>query len=182
MLTTTDPFTSLEDTAAALRNGDVSSEALVEQQLARIQRFDAKLASFADVCAREARQAARGLDQLLQAGIRLGPLHGVTVAIKDLFDIEGRPTGAGSRATLPRTAMSTATVVERLRAAGAVVLGKTHTVEYAFGGWGTNAQLGTPWNPWDLETHRVPGGSSSGSAVAVAAGRCHGALGTDTGG
>src|SRR5690606_30347696 len=76
----------------------------------------------------------------------------------------------------------TATVVERLLAAGAVVLGKTHMVEFAFGGWGTNPVCGTPRNPWDLRTHRVPGGSSSGSGVAVAAGLAPAALGSDTGG
>jgi aspartyl-tRNA(Asn)/glutamyl-tRNA(Gln) amidotransferase subunit A len=79
-------------------------------------------------------------------------------------------------------AATSATVVSRLQAAGMVLLGKSHTVEFAFGGWGTNPSLGTPWNPWDLVTHRVPGGSSSGSAVAVAAGLAPCALGTDTGG
>jgi aspartyl-tRNA(Asn)/glutamyl-tRNA(Gln) amidotransferase subunit A len=173
---------SLADTAAAVSDGEITSEALVERQLARIARHDGRLHAFVDVYADEARRAARALDQMLAAGIRLGPLHGVTVAVKDLFDIAGHALGAGSRAVPPRVSASSATVVARLRAAGAIVIGKTHTVEYAFGGWGTNAVMGTPWNPWDLEVHRVPGGSSSGSAVAVAADLACAAIGTDTGG
>lgn len=176
------PYASLEETAAAISDGEITSEALVDYQLARITRLDTKLHAFVDVYAEEARQAARALDQMLKAGVRLGPLHGVTVAIKDLFEIEGRPIGAGSRAMPTRTSNASATVVNRLRAAGAVILGKTQTVEFAFGGWGTNTVMGTPWNPWDMNTHRIPGGSSSGSCVAVAAGLCCAALGTDTGG
>ena len=178
----TSPWLSLEETAVALRNGDITSAALVDNQMARIARHDSKLHAFVDVYEQEARHAARALDDLRAAGIRLGPLHGVTVAIKDLFDIEGRPMGAGSRAQPSKISAASATVVNRLRAAGAIIIGKTQTVEFAFGGWGTNTVMGTPWNPWDLETHRVPGGSSSGSAVAVAAGLCCAALGTDTGG
>jgi aspartyl-tRNA(Asn)/glutamyl-tRNA(Gln) amidotransferase subunit A len=176
------PYASLEETAAAISDGEITSEALVDHQLARIARFDGQLKAFVDVYAEEAREAARALDRLLQAGVRLGPLHGVTIAIKDLFEIEGRPIGAGSLAVPAKISNATATIVKRLRAAGAVILGKTQTVEYAFGGWGTNTVMGTPWNPWDMHTHRIPGGSSSGSAVAVAAGLCCAALGTDTGG
>jgi len=177
-----DPYASIEDAAAAIRGGELTSRALVERQRVRIDRLDGQLKAFVEVYADEALGAARALDQMMAAGVCLGPLHGVTVAVKDLFEIEGRALGAGSRATQPRTSATTATAVARLRAAGAVVIGKTQTVEYAFGGWGTNAVMGTPWNPWDLKTHRVPGGSSSGSAVAVAAGMCTAALGTDTGG
>lgn len=175
-------YASIEETAAAIADGDLTSSALVDFQLKRIERLDPKLSSFVEVFADEARSVAYALDRMQQAGVRLGPLHGVTMAIKDLFDVEGRPLGAGSIAVPPRISTYTATVVDRLRAAGAVVLGKTQTVEFAFGGWGTNAVKGTPWNPWDMQTHRVPGGSSSGSAVAVAAGLACGGLGTDTGG
>lgn len=176
------PYATLDETAAAISDREITSESLVEFQLARISRLDPKLHAFVDVYEDEARQTARALDQMLKGGVRLGPLHGVTVAIKDLFEIEGRPIGAGSVAVPSKVSTCTATVVERLRAAGAVVIGKTQTVEYAFGGWGTNAVMGTPWNPWDLRVHRVPGGSSSGSSVAVAAGLCSAAIGTDTGG
>jgi len=173
---------SLEHTAAAIGEGRLTSEALVDFQLARAARLEPRLKAFVEVYADEARQVARALDGMLRAGVRLGPLHGVTVAIKDLFEIEGHALGAGSRARPAAVSARTATVVDRLRAAGAIVIGKTQTVEFAFGGWGTNAVMGTPWNPWDLHTHRVPGGSSSGSSVAVAAGLCSAALGTDTGG
>lgn len=175
-------FASITQTLEALEAGQVTSEALVANQLGRIAALDAKLHAYVDVYQEEALQAARGMDALRQAGYTVGPLHGVTVAIKDLFEIAGRPITAGSKALPPRTSPITATTVERLRAAGAIVLGKTHTVEYAFGGWGTNASMGTPWNPWDMQVHRIPGGSSSGSAVAVAAGMACAALGTDTGG
>jgi aspartyl-tRNA(Asn)/glutamyl-tRNA(Gln) amidotransferase subunit A len=175
-------YAPLEQLAQAIACGELSSEALLENQLARIERHGGQLHAFTDVYADEARAAARGLDQMARAGIRLGPLHGVTVAVKDLFEVEGKPIAAGSKARPPRTSARSAAVVERLRAAGAVVIGKTHTVEFAFGGWGTNAAMGTPWNPWDLKTQRTPGGSSSGSAVALAAGLCSASIGTDTGG
>jgi aspartyl-tRNA(Asn)/glutamyl-tRNA(Gln) amidotransferase subunit A len=175
-------FASVESVVADVQAGRLRSEALVATQLARIERLDTQLHAFVDVYRDAALAAAQALDRMTQAGLSLGPLHGATVVIKDLFDIAGRPLTAGSRALPPRISDITATVVSRLQAAGAVVLGKTHTVEYAFGGWGTNASLGTPWNPWDLATHRVPGGSSSGSAVAVAAGLGCAGVGTDTGG
>lgn len=175
-------FASIEEVTAALDAGDFSSAALVDHQLDRIQRLNPKLNAFIDVYAEEARESARAMDGLRSAGIRLGPLHGITVAVKDLFDIGGKPITGGSLALPARISTDTATVVHRLRSAGAIVIGKTQTVEYAFGGWGTNEVMGTPWNPWDMETHRIPGGSSSGSAVAVAAGLACAAIGTDTGG
>jgi len=155
---------------------------LVNTFLARIDRLQPKLHAFVQIYAEEARRAARATDELLAAGISASPLHGVPFVAKDVFDVRGRPTNAGSLATPASAAAASATVISRLQAAGMVLLGKSHTVEFAFGGWGTNPSLGTPWNPWDLVTHRVPGGSSSGSAVAVAAGLAPCALGTDTGG
>ncbi len=111
-----------------------------------------------------------------------GPLHGLPIAIKDLFHIKGRQTTAGSKSWLGRISTETAVCVQRLLDAGMIPLGKTHMVEFAYGTWGTNKPMGTPWNPWDMKVHRVAGGSSSGSAVAVAAGMAPAALGTDTGG
>ena len=107
---------------------------------------------------------------------------GVPVAVKDIIDIEGRITTGGSKVWAGRVSPVTATLVERMLAAGMIVLGKTHTVEFAMGSFGTNRHMGTPWNPWDLETHRGPGGSSSGTAVAVAARMAPWGIGTDTGG
>ena len=112
----------------------------------------------------------------------MGPWHGVPIALKDIIDLEGRVTMGGSRHWAERVSGETATLAQHLIAAGLIVLGKTHTVEFAMGGWGTNTVLGTPWNPWDLETHRAPGGSSSGSGVATAARMAPWAIGTDTGG
>ena len=102
--------------------------------------------------------------------------------MKDIFDVEGFVTGKGQPRTDLSVAGKTATVVQRLLSAGAIILGKTKTVEIAMGGWGINRSVGTPWNPWDMAKHRVPGGSSSGSTVAVAAGFSAFALGTDTSG
>jgi aspartyl-tRNA(Asn)/glutamyl-tRNA(Gln) amidotransferase subunit A len=175
-------FASIGQLQTLLEAGEICSRDLVAIHLSRIDRYDRRLHAYIDLHAAQATTAADALDALRRGGTNLGPLHGVPVAVKDLFDIEGWPTTAGSVAQVPRMARTTATAVHRLRQAGAIVLGKTHTVEYAFGGWGTNAVMGTPWNPWDLHTHRVPGGSSSGSAVAVASGMACAALGTDTGG
>jgi len=102
--------------------------------------------------------------------------------LKDLIDIEGRVTTGGSMVWRDRRSPVTATLARRLIAAGLIVIGKTHTVEFAMGGWGTNQHRGTPWNPWDPAVARTPGGSSSGSGVAVAAGMAPWAIGTDTGG
>lgn len=175
-------FGSIAATARALARGHLTSGELVEAQLGQIRRHNGKLLAFVDVYADNAAAAALALDQLRLARSCLGPLHGMTVAVKDLFDIEGSATTGGATALAPRVSGMTATAVARLRQAGAIVIGKTHTVEHAFGGWGTNTTMGTPWNPWDLQVHRVPGGSSSGSAVAVAAGMATAAIGTDTGG
>ena len=113
---------------------------------------------------------------------RAGSLAGLPIALKDLLHVEGRQTTAGSKSWRGRISDRTATAVARLDAAGMIPLGKTHMVEFAFGGWGRNRPMGAPWNPWDATTHRVAGGSSSGSAVAVAGGLCPAAIGSDTGG
>ncbi|MFT0858931.1 amidase [Ancylobacter sp. G4_0304] len=169
-------------TAALIRSGALSSVEAVRANLARIDRLDPTLHAF--VLRLDARALAMAADRDAEsaAGRRRGPLHGVPVAVKDLFDIEGYRTGSGSRCFPDHVARMTATAVRRLEAAGAVVVGKTHTVEFAFGGWGTNPVLGAPRNPFDPAVHRAPGGSSSGSAVAVASGMVPLALATDTGG
>jgi aspartyl-tRNA(Asn)/glutamyl-tRNA(Gln) amidotransferase subunit A len=112
----------------------------------------------------------------------LGLLHGIPIALKDLVEFQGHPATAGCVLWRERISQYNATLVNKLLAAGMIVLGKTHTVEFAYGAWGTNQHMGTPWNPWDLKTARTPGGSSSGSAVAVAARMAPCAIGTDTGG
>jgi len=154
----------------------------VEALLERIRRRDPVLHAFIALYEVDARLAAEGADRAIRSGHRVGPLHGVPIALKDLVDLEGRVTTGGSKVWAERVSPVTATLAERLIAAGMIVLGKTHTVEFAMGSWGTNTHLGTPRNPWDLAVHRTPGGSSSGSGVAVAAGLSPVAIGTDTGG
>jgi len=155
---------------------------LVEAALARIGAADAKLHAFVEVYAEEARLAAEAADKAIRSGHAVGPLHGIPIALKDLIEIEGRVTTGGSQVWRERRSTYTATLARRLIAAGLIVIGKTHTVEFAMGGWGTNQHRGTPWNPWDPTVARTPGGSSSGSGVAVAAGFAPWAIGTDTGG
>jgi aspartyl-tRNA(Asn)/glutamyl-tRNA(Gln) amidotransferase subunit A len=159
-----------------------SSTELVELCLSRIGKYDGKLHAFVSVYADEARRAARAADEAIAAGYRLGPLHGVPIAVKDIIDIEGRVTTGGSKVWEKRVSPRTATVVRKLVQAGMIVLGKTHSVEFAMGSFGTNQHMGTPWNPWDMKTLRGPGGSSSGTGVAVAAGLAPCGIGTDTGG
>ena len=148
----------------------------------RIERLEPKLQAFVSVNAANARLAAEAADKAIRAGHAVGPLHGIPIAIKDLVEIEGEVAMGGSAAWRNRIAPRTATLHRKLMAAGMINLGKTHTVEFAYGGWGTNQHLGTPWNPWDEAVHRAPGGSSSGSGVAVAARLAPWAIGTDTGG
>ncbi len=168
--------------ADQLRTGTLSASALLDCYLRRIRRYDEKLHAFVEVYESDARVAAELADRALQTGQRLGPLHGIPIAFKDLLEIEGRRTTGGSLIWRKRVSPVTSTVVQRLTAAGMITLGKTHMVEFAFGSWGTNATMGTPWNPWDPHVHRAPGGSSSGSGVAVAAGLAPAAIGSDTGG
>ena len=168
--------------SAAIADGSLTSADIVECCLQRIATHDEKLHAFVTVYADEARLAAKAADQAIKSGHSLGPLHGIPIALKDIIDMEGRITTGGSQVWRQRISPTTATVAQRLIGAGMIVIGKTHSVEFAMGGWGTNTHMGTPWNPWDLHTHRTPGGSSSGSGVAVAAGMVPAAIGTDTGG
>lgn len=155
---------------------------LTEAFLARIAALDPKLHAFVEVYADDARLAARGAEAAIRSGHAVGPLHGIPVALKDLIELEGKVVTGGCEAWKARRATRTATLAQRLVAQGMIVLGKTHTVEFAMGGWGTNSLRGTPWNPWDPKRPRTPGGSSSGSGVAVAAALAPWAVGTDTGG
>jgi aspartyl-tRNA(Asn)/glutamyl-tRNA(Gln) amidotransferase subunit A len=155
----------------------------LEQALARIadpkgEGSRACLTVYAD----GARAAADAADARSARGVSLGPLDGTIVSIKDLFDVAGEPTRAGSKILAEEAvpAKADATIVQRLRAAGAVIIAKTNMTEFAFSGIGANPHFGTPGNPRDRA--RVPGGSSAGAPVAVADGMCEIAIGTDTGG
>ena len=171
-------FEPVHRLASMLQAGELSSVDLLEAYLSQIQRFDGELHAFIVTYEESARESARGFDQ----NTRAQPFAGIPIALKDLLDIEGRVTMGGSQHFARRRSEVTATIVTQLESAGVYALGKTHTVEFAMGGWGTNQQLGTPRNPWDRTIHRAPGGSSSGSGVAVAAGLAPWAIGTDTGG
>jgi aspartyl-tRNA(Asn)/glutamyl-tRNA(Gln) amidotransferase subunit A len=175
-------FESLAKLSADVAAGRLRPSVIVEAYLDRIARFDQKLHAFVCVYADEARSAAKAADEAIASGHRIGPLHGLPIALKDLVDMEGRVTTGGSAVWRERISPSTAVLAERLVAAGMIVLGKTHTVEFAMGGWGTNEHMGTAWNPWDADVQRIPGGSSAGSGVSVAAAMAPCAIGTDTGG
>src|SRR6202795_5267128 len=179
----TDPsFLPAHRLAAEIRAVRLSPVTIVEALLARIAAHDGKLHSFIDVYADDARLAAEAADKAIRSGHAVGPLHGVPIALKDLIEIEGKIVTGGTLIWRGRRAERTATLARKLIAQGMIVLGKTHTVEFAYGGWGTNQRMGTPWNPWDPKVPRTPGGSSSGSGVAVAARLAPWAIGTDTGG
>jgi aspartyl-tRNA(Asn)/glutamyl-tRNA(Gln) amidotransferase subunit A len=169
---------------ARLARGETSSEALVRAALARIEdRSGEGAVTFTRVYGERALEEARRADGLRRRGQGGGPLAGLPVSVKDLFDVAGEPTLAGSvilRDAPP--AARDAEVVARLRAAGAIVVGKTNMTEFAFSGLGLNPHYGTPRSPWDRATGRIPGGSSSGAAVSVTDGMAAVGLGTDTGG
>jgi aspartyl-tRNA(Asn)/glutamyl-tRNA(Gln) amidotransferase subunit A len=173
---------TLHELAAALAAGKTTSVKLVEDALARIESYRARGgAAYREVDAESALQAAHASDQARQAGYAPSVLAGLPISIKDLFDVRGQITKAGSIAlNNAAPAAQDAAVVARLRQAGAILLGRTNMSEFAFSGLGLNPHYGTPRAPHDED--RVAGGSSSGAAVSVALGMAAAALGTDTGG
>ncbi len=175
-------FASLGELSTLLRRRDISPVELVEFFIERIEQYNPTFNAYIEVTAARARAQAHAAETLMASGHFLGPLHGIPLAFKDLIDVEGLPTKGGSILRNGHIAEADAHVAQRLFQAGAVLLGKTHMVEFAFGGAGINHHYGTPWNPWDAVVQRLPGGSSSGSGVAVAAGLAAAALGSDTGG
>ncbi|MEX2986993.1 amidase [Serratia fonticola] len=175
---------TLVQAAAGLASGEFTSRQLIADALAKIADPQGEgVRTFTQVYADWAQQQALAADQRRAAGKSLSPLDGVPISIKDLFDVSGQVTTAGSRVLAgAAVAKKHAAIVERLLQAGAVVIGKTNMTEFAYSGLGINPHFGTPANPWDRATQRIPGGSSSGAAVAVADGMCCGAVGSDTGG
>lgn len=173
---------SLADYGRKLRAKEISVEAVTKAYLARIEALNGRLKAFLYVDAAGALARAQEIDALIAAGQDLGPLMGVPVGVKDLLAVEGMPTTCGSNVDLTAVVGAEGSFVKGLRDAGCIILGKTNTVEFAYGATGTNAVKGTPWNPVDEKIQRIPGGSSNGSAVAVAAGLCATAVGSDTGG
>lgn len=171
---------SLAAYGADLRAGRLSAEAATRAFLDRIHALNPRLEAYVHVAPEPAMQTAQGIDRLLAGGTDLGPLMGVPIAIKDLFAIDGMPVGAGSRFDVAQNIGPEGSFIKTLKRAGCIILGKTRTVEFALGAF--NDTHPVPWNPWDSALHRMPGGSSHGSAVAQAAGLSALAIGTDTGG
>jgi aspartyl-tRNA(Asn)/glutamyl-tRNA(Gln) amidotransferase subunit A len=171
---------TLEDAAALVREGRVSPADLTEACLARIEAVEPRLNAFVNVTTDLARVQAREATAEIKSGRYRGPLHGIPVAVKDLFATQGIRTTAGSRILADWIPDEDATVVRKLREAGAVLLGKLGMHEFAYGVSSVNPHFGDVHNPWDAT--KIPGGSSGGSAVAVTAGEAYATLGSDTGG
>src|SRR5204863_312696 len=170
--------------AEDLASGRASARKLVEECLARIADPSGEGArAFIHVDKQAAIEAAEGMDRLRKANAAPSPYAGIPVSIKDLFDIRGQVSRAGSRALEDSAPAETdAPVVARLRRAGFIVIGRTNMTEFAYSGIGINPHYGTPKSTWNRKEGHVPGGSSSGAAVSIADPMAHGGLGTDTGG
>lgn len=175
---------TLAGAARALAAGETTSRALVERCLElALDPAGEGVRAFTRIDAEQARRTADAIDRLRKAGTQPGRYAGIPVAVKDLFDIAGQTTTAGSRVLSDRApAARDATAVARLRAHGFVIVGRNNMTEFAYSGLGMNHHFGTPANPWRRDERRIPGGSSSGAAVAVADAMAFAALGTDTGG
>jgi aspartyl-tRNA(Asn)/glutamyl-tRNA(Gln) amidotransferase subunit A len=171
---------TIHELTAAFARGEQSPVAVAESYLARIDTLDGRVGAYLTVMRDEALSAARASEARYRAGAPLGPLDGAPVALKDVFCTRGVRTTCGSRILESFVPPYDATMVERLRTAGAVILGKTNMDEFAMGSSTEHSAFHVTRNPWDLT--RVPGGSSGGSAAAVAGGLAAGAFGTDTGG
>lgn len=174
------PQPPLNAVARRLRRREMTIHSYLEQVLARISALDAELGAFSFVDHGTTKRTALALDGTLGAGIDLGPLMGIPIAVKDLFAVTGMPMTLGSKLDVSDILPRQGPLVSALRRAGAIVPGKTAMTEFALGT--VNLTHRSPWNPRDTQRHRTPGGSSGGSAAAVAAGLCPAALGSDTGG
>ena len=173
-------YLTISEAGKLLRSGQLSPVELTRVFLERIDAIDGRLHSFITVLKEEALAEARSAEADILQGEYKGPLHGIPIALKDLYDTAGVRTTSGSRVDIERVPQEDATAVARLKEAGAVLLGKLAMTEYAFMGPDFTTPFPPARNPWNVD--HIPGGSSSGSGVAVAAGLCMGALGTCTGG
>ena len=173
-------FTSIAKLAPLIQKKAISPVEVTRAYLDRIDRLNDEYLAYLTILSDEALVAAHAAEQEIVHGQYRGPLHGIPIALKDLFAVKGVRMTCGSKIMADHIADSDATVVTRLRQAGTILLGKLNMHEFAWGGTSLNPHYGTPRNPWDRT--RLPGGSSGGSAVAIAAGLALGTLGTDTGG
>jgi aspartyl-tRNA(Asn)/glutamyl-tRNA(Gln) amidotransferase subunit A len=167
--------------AAELRSGTLSALSVVETYLERIRQLNPKIDAISVLDDGRALAAAKSIDSLLHAGQDPGPLAGLPILVKDLYQVNGLTITAGSRLDVRKIApCDEGPIITSLRQAGCIILGKTRTTEFAMGGFNLTHPL--PWNPCDLQTKRMTGGSSHGSAASMAAGMCAFSLGSDTGG
>lgn len=175
---------SIEQAAIDLSTGQITGEKLVRQCLeATAERNGQGSTVFTELYAQEAIEQARGIDIIRASGVQVPFTAGIPITIKDLFDVSGRVTMAGSVVLKNnKPASQDAVVVQRLRQAGFIIIGKSNMTEFAYSGLGVNPHYGTPLNPYDRQTGRIPGGSSSGATVAISDGFALGGVGTDTGG
>ncbi len=163
-----------------VRKREVSPVEIIKATLTRIEQYDGELKAFITVLSDEALECAKEAEASIVRGGYIGPLHGIPIGLKDIIHTRGVRTTCGSKIHADFVPREDATVVTRLQEAGAIIVGKLNCHEFAFGATSVNPHYGTPKNPWNPRC--IPGGSSGGSAVAVAASLCLGALGTDTGG
>ncbi|MEC9102150.1 MAG: amidase family protein, partial [Pseudomonadota bacterium] len=175
---------TLQDTRMQLQRGEATSLDLVSEALAALNSPEGQGdKTFIRVYEKEAILQAEAIDKVRKSGVELHPLAGIPISIKDLFDVAGEVTLSGSIVRKKSdVARSDAYIVSMLRAAGAIIIGRTNMTEFAFSGLGINPHYGTPLNPWDRKIGRIPGGSSSGAAVSVTDNMAAAAIGTDTGG
>ncbi|MBN2325009.1 MAG: Asp-tRNA(Asn)/Glu-tRNA(Gln) amidotransferase subunit GatA [Spirochaetes bacterium] len=173
-------FLSITEASKLIADKQLSPVDVVTAHLKRIAQTDDTLNSFITLLSEESMEAAYKAEQDIMSGIYRGPLHGIPIGLKDLFFTKGVRTTAGSKILQDFVPAYDATVTEKMKEAGAIIMGKLQMHEFAYGSTGENPHYGPACNPWDIE--RVTGGSSSGSGSAVASGQCMGALGTDTGG
>ncbi|MEM2910470.1 MAG: amidase [Nitrososphaerota archaeon] len=174
------PYISIKEASEAIRSGEVSPVELTASAIDRIKRLNDVLNAYVSVFEQSAVEEATKAEAEIRAGKWLGPLHGIPLSLKDIFYVKDTITTAGSPILKDFRAEYDATAVRRLREAGAVFVGKTNLHEFAYGVTNVNPYFGPTKNPWNLD--RITGGSSGGSAAAVAAGMCLASLGTDTGG
>src|ERR1043165_5742669 len=174
------PDLTIAGAADLLRRKQISPVELTNACLERIEQLNPSINAFITVMHDSAVAEARAAEAEIHAGNWRGPLHGIPIGLKDLIDTDGVKTTCGRAPFAERIPTEDAHIVQRLKAAGAILIGKQNLQEFAYGGTSTSSYFGPVHNPWDLE--RIAGGSSGGSAAAVATGMCFGAIGTDTGG
>ena len=175
---------TIEEIGQLLDLGKVTSLELVTSALKEIENEEGQgQTTFTKTYADQAKAQAIGIDKLRAEGLVLSPIAGMPISIKDLFDVAGETTMAGSRVRKNSApAARDADIIKKLRSAGAILIGRTNMTEFAFSGLGINPHYGTPLNPWNRDEARIPGGSSSGAAVSVSDNMAVAGIGTDTGG